>query len=322
MPKIINKVRIKDIKLGVKKMYPELESLEVTPTLNKNIYVPSKYGFDEVTVNAIETEDIRIATSKQEQRFTGIYREVVVDPYRARLQEKTVTPKEYEQVVFADSNFDGLSRVNVGKVEAQIPAETEELTITPTESTQVFEGLYDKVTCLAASLEKPIELPIILNNINGTLQIKLNKKNLFNGTLKSGLFRVSDGKTYDVSNVYVCSETYIDVSGLTDITVSNKGGLSGVYYVLQYDSNKNFLGGKNGNNATSFTCTLATNTKYIRVEMGNSTTPPTVTTLGDFQIEEGTVATSYSPYTKITLINENTATIKLSNLDIVNLETI
>ena len=67
------------LNLSIIKVYPELEDLEVTPTKETQIFRASKYGFDEVTVNKIEAEQLDITPSEIEQHFEGMFNEVNVE---------------------------------------------------------------------------------------------------------------------------------------------------------------------------------------------------------------------------------------------------
>lgn len=121
-------------------------------------------------------------------------------------------------------------------------------------------------------------------------------KNLFNGTLKAGLFLASNGVTFVQNNNYVCSEKFVSVISGETYSISNKNEIAGIYYVLEYDENKNFIkASNNSTTATSFTTTISSNCCYIRCEIGNSTNPPTVESVKDFQIEKGS-ATEYEQY--------------------------
>jgi len=51
------RVKIGPLKIGVKKIYPELEDLEVTPTTEEQIFKSEKYGYNEVHINKV-TSDI------------------------------------------------------------------------------------------------------------------------------------------------------------------------------------------------------------------------------------------------------------------------
>lgn len=151
----------------------------------------------------------------------------------------------------------------------------------------------DNVTFYPMIEEGTVATPYVPYN---SLEFKVEGKNRFNGTLKSGLILAADGKTYVTNNNYVCSENYIEIEGSKTYTISNKGKLSGIYYVLEYDVNKNFIKSSNSSNSNSFSVTVSSNCKFIRVEIGSSANPPTIETLQDFQIEEGLTATEYEPY--------------------------
>jgi hypothetical protein len=121
-------------------------------------------------------------------------------------------------------------------------------------------------------------------------------KNLFNGTLKAGLFLASNGVTFVQNNNYVCSEKFVSVISGETYSVSNKNEIAGIYYVLEYDENKNFIKANNNSAiAASFTTMISSNCCYVRVEIGNSSAAPTVESVEDFQIEKGP-ATEYEQY--------------------------
>ena len=138
---------------------------------------------------------------------------------------------------------------------------------------------------------------IILEKLEGSsTQVIRSGKNLFNGTLKKGLFLASNGVTFVQNNNYVCFEKFISVTGGETYSVSNKNGITGIYYVLEYDNDKNFIkASNNSTTAASFTTMISSNCCYIRCEIGNSVNPPTVESVKDFQIEKGP-ATEYEPY--------------------------
>lgn len=143
----------------------------------------------------------------------------------------------------------------------------------------------------------PIVEKIIIEKLEGSsTQTARSGKNLFNGTLKAGLFLASNGVTFVQNDNYVCSEKFISVTGEETYSISNKNGIEGIYYVLQYDNDKNFIkASNNSTTATSFTTTISSNCCYVRVEIGNSSAAPTVAAIEDFQIEKGP-ATEYEQY--------------------------
>lgn len=66
----LNKVIIKE--------YPELEDLEITPTIQEQNFKSEKYGYDNVTVKGIETKEINLNPSTEEQVKEGLFDKVIV----------------------------------------------------------------------------------------------------------------------------------------------------------------------------------------------------------------------------------------------------
>ncbi len=71
-------VNIGEIELDVIKQYPELESLEVAPTSQEQTFKSDKYGYSNVKVKAIESEELNIAPSSEEQIKEGMFNKVTV----------------------------------------------------------------------------------------------------------------------------------------------------------------------------------------------------------------------------------------------------
>lgn len=71
-------LNIGEIELDVIKQYPELESLEVIPTSEKQTFKSSEYGYDEVIVNAIESEELNMIPSSEEQVKEGMFNKVTI----------------------------------------------------------------------------------------------------------------------------------------------------------------------------------------------------------------------------------------------------
>jgi hypothetical protein len=114
-------------------VYPELEELKVTPSLNKQNFTPEKYGYSSVTVEAIETENLNITPSLEQQAFDGIYKEVTVNPIEDN--KVTITPKTESQ------SFNGVyTGITVN------PIEENNLVIDPKSEQQTFSGVYTDVT--------------------------------------------------------------------------------------------------------------------------------------------------------------------------------
>ncbi len=59
-------------------VYPELEDLKVTFTNQEQKFKSKKYGYETVTVQAIESEKLDIIPTKEGQKFNGLYDEVSI----------------------------------------------------------------------------------------------------------------------------------------------------------------------------------------------------------------------------------------------------
>lgn len=58
--------------------YPELEDLIVTPSTEKQTFKSQKYGYDNVTVEKVESKELSIVPSTEEQVKEGIFNKVTV----------------------------------------------------------------------------------------------------------------------------------------------------------------------------------------------------------------------------------------------------
>lgn len=71
--------RTAQMKKVIIKQFPDLENLEVTPSSEEQVFKSSKYGFDEVKVKGVESEEITIVPSANEQVREGFFNKVVVE---------------------------------------------------------------------------------------------------------------------------------------------------------------------------------------------------------------------------------------------------
>lgn len=76
--KIENEIKFGKIKVDIQKVYPELEDLEVIPTGEEQTFKSSKYGYDNVTVKGVETEELNVIPTTENQVNEGLYRKVTV----------------------------------------------------------------------------------------------------------------------------------------------------------------------------------------------------------------------------------------------------
>lgn len=106
-------------KIGVGYVYPTLETLEVTPTTERQLIYPEKYGFSEVEVDAVDNTidgDIKAENIKKDVEILG-----VVGTYDGLVgQEKIATPTTSEQVITPDEGYTGLTKVTINPVTNEI----------------------------------------------------------------------------------------------------------------------------------------------------------------------------------------------------------
>lgn len=80
-----------DLENVIKEVYPTLENLEITPSASEQVFNhPDSYGYDEVVVNAIPTEELNITPSKETQSFNGIYNKVEVEAVTSEIDSNIV----------------------------------------------------------------------------------------------------------------------------------------------------------------------------------------------------------------------------------------
>lgn len=134
------------------------------------------------------------------------------------------------------------------------------------------------------------DAPITIRNIGDDI-------NLFEGEIQNGMYFASTG-VFGASDYYVCSKEPMQIDGSKTITVSNKFLKKGVYYVIELDKNKTYIKSQDSVQIVeNFTCTLGDTTKYILIDLGNSSTGACrVENIGNFKVQEGKIATAYSPY--------------------------
>lgn len=90
------KIYIGNVRIGVKKIFPELEDLTVTPTATEQNFKSTKYGYNNVKVKAVEGEELNIVPTTETQQFEGLYRKVNISAIEG--EELNITPNTEEQV--------------------------------------------------------------------------------------------------------------------------------------------------------------------------------------------------------------------------------
>lgn len=99
-----------DLENVIKEVYPQLENLEVTPTSSEQVFNhPDSYGYDEVVVNAVETEELNITPSKETQSFDGLYNKIEVEAVTNEIDSNIVAEniKDGVEILGVEGSFVG-----------------------------------------------------------------------------------------------------------------------------------------------------------------------------------------------------------------------
>ena len=72
------KIYIGNVRIGVKKIFPELEDLEIIPSTIEQNFKSNKYGYNNVKVKAVESEELNITPNTEEQVKEGMFNKVTV----------------------------------------------------------------------------------------------------------------------------------------------------------------------------------------------------------------------------------------------------
>ena len=116
---------------------------EVTPTTEtQNIKPVDGSVFNEVRVGAIQTEQATIKTNGTHTPSAGkFFNKIIVEvaDIPAKLQEKSVTPTREPQTVLPDTNFEGMSKVEVGGIPAEFVVPSGSITATENKTYDVTE---------------------------------------------------------------------------------------------------------------------------------------------------------------------------------------
>ena len=121
---------------------PESVAEVTSTTSEQNIKPADGSVFNGVKVNAIQTEQTIIKTNGTHTPSAGkFFDKVVVEvaDIPAKLQEKSVTPTREPQTVLPDTNFEGMSKVEVGGIPAEYIVPSGSITATENKTYDVTE---------------------------------------------------------------------------------------------------------------------------------------------------------------------------------------
>jgi surface protein len=187
----------------IQEIYPELEDLEITPKAEEQNFKSNKYGYNNVKVKAVESEELHIIPSTEEQIKEGIFNKVTVEAIEDldnELTEQNGLITEQETAI--DDILEALhDKAGIGG---------EHLEITPSTETQVKEGMFNKVTVEGDSelLPENIKKGVSLFGVEGSA-------NTFNGKITDASYLFYGGaRLGDMNELLPLCENVTNVNSM------------------------------------------------------------------------------------------------------------
>lgn len=140
------------------------------------------------------------------------------------------------------------------------------------------------------------DTPVEIQNVTGNVEVKVENKNKFDGELELGQYDSNTGQKLSNNNLYR-NKNIIKVKPLTTYTFSING-VSQAYVLLEYKSNKEYIGQTVVNSGTF---TTNSNTGFINFRCKSNDFTSDYANL-KVQLEEGSTATDYVPHEEQTAI--------------------
>lgn len=138
--------------------------------------------------------------------------------------------------------------------------------------------------------------PVEIQNVTGNVEVKVENKNKFDGELELGQYDSNTGQKLSNNNLYR-NKNIIKVKPLTTYTFSING-VSQAYVLLEYKSNKEYIG---QTVLDSGTFTTNSNTGFINFRCKSNDFTSDYANL-KVQLEIGSTATDYVPHEQQTAI--------------------
>lgn len=110
MPKIEVKKKKIEINVGAGNVYPALTDLEVIPSGERQEFNhEGSYGYDNVVVRAVESEQLNVKPSKEIQSFNGLYNKIEVEAVTNEIDSNIVAEniKDGVEILGVEGNFVG-----------------------------------------------------------------------------------------------------------------------------------------------------------------------------------------------------------------------
>ena len=216
-------------------IYPVLEDLTVTPSGEEQHFKSKLYGYDNVTVKAVEGEELNISPSIEEQQYKGLFDTVNVKGIET--EELHIIPSIETQVkegmynkvtVTGDEDLKAENikqGVNIFGVEGI--AKTSNAKIT--DATYLFYGgsRKDYLNEILSLCENVTSTEYMFNGCNSLTNLDLSNFNTSNVTSMSNMFNGCSSlatlniSNFNTSNVTDMSNMFYGCSSLTELDLSN-----------------------------------------------------------------------------------------------------
>lgn len=211
------------VSFDTEKVYPALEDLTVTPTIKEQHFKSEKYGYNEVTVEPIESESLDVTPTMNVQRYEGLFDVVTVDAIET--EELNITPSEEEQV--KEGLFD---KVSVGAIPTEEKVATLDFSNTDIVEVTPREGSYLKKVSInkdankvPSNIAKDVVIDGVKGTFTGTYNALLKNPSSTSFTLNTWITELSE---LDLSGVTNLQNAFNGMSNLTRIPIKNIGSVT------------------------------------------------------------------------------------------------
>ena len=201
-------------------IYPELEDLVVTPLAEEQHFKSEKYGYDNVTVKAIESEEIAIVPSAEKQVKEGMFNKVTV------AGDSNLVPENIK---------DGTEIFGVTGI-----AKTTNIKITDASYLFYNGARFDIKDEILKFIENCINMNSMFRSCSGLTSLDLSRFDTSQVTDMNSMFYYCSGLTsldlsgFDTSKVTNMNSMFRSCSRLTSLDLSNfdTSQVTGMYYMF------------------------------------------------------------------------------------------